>query len=326
MNIRIELYKIFNVVANEKSFSKAATKLYMTQSAVSQAIKQLENSIEIILFKRTSKGIELTDAGNMLYKYTSSALELLETGMHKIENLKSLDEGELKIGAADTISSYFLLPRLEMFHKLYPNIRIQVINRVTTETISLLKDGKIDIGFGNLPIYDDNIEIEKCMTVHDTFVAGNDFIEYKDKVFSRAEIAKLPLILLEKKSVSRKYVDKAFLESGLVITPSIELGAHELMLQLSKINLGISCVTREFSQNYIENGDVFELKQEEPIPERAIGFFYSKNLVLTPAMREFMSFLKNKQRIKKYTVWTEEGKKKSHTIVCDFFIFKTSIQ
>ena len=291
MNFRIEHYRIFNIVAESQSFSKAAQSLFMTQSAVSQAIKQLENSIDMILFKRTSKGVELTEAGEVLYKYTSSAMELLETGLLRIESLKALDDGELKIGASDTISSYFLLPRLEMFHKLYPNIKIKIINRVTSETVELLKSGKIDIAFGNLPIEDDSIEVIECMTVHDTFVAGNDYKEYKNRVFSHEEIAELPLILLENKSNSRKYVDKVFLESGQVLTPSIELGAHELLLQLAKINLGVSCVVREFSEEYLKNDFVFELKQKNPIPKRAIGYCYSKTLHLTPTMQEFMSFL-----------------------------------
>ena len=267
MNFRIEQYRIFNVVAKSQSFSKAAENLFMTQSAVSQAIKQLESSIDMILFKRTSKGVELTEAGNILYKYTSSAMELLETGLLKVEALKTLDEGELKIGASDTISTHFLLPRLEMFHKLYPSIKIKIINRVTSETIELLKNGKIDIAFGNLPIEDESLEVIECMKVHDTFVAGNDYKDYKEKTFSHDDIAKLPLILLESKSNSRKYVDKVFLESGQALTPSIELGAHELLLQLAKINLGVSCVVREFSQEYLKNNFVFELKQKNPIPQ-----------------------------------------------------------
>ena len=291
MNFRTELCKIFNVVANTKSFSKAANELFMTQSAVSQAIKQLEISVNMILFKRTAKGVELTEAGNILYKYTSSAMELLETGLHKLENLKTLEDGELKIGAGDTISSYYLLQRLELFHKLYPNIKIQIVNRVTTESIELLKKGTIDIAFGNLPLEDNTIEIKECMTVHDIFVAGENFKQFKDKNFSRAEIAKMPLILLEKKSNSRQYIDKIFLESGFEITPSIELGAHELLLQLAKINLGVSCVVKEFSENYLKNNEIIEVKQQNPIPERAIGFCYLKNLVITPAMKEFMKFL-----------------------------------
>ena len=291
MNFRIEQYRIFNVVAKCKSFSKAAGELYMTQSAVSQAIKQLEIAIDIILFIRTPKGVELTEAGNILYKYTSSAMELLETGVVKIEALKSLDEGELKIGASDTISAYYLSPRLEMFHKLYPNIKIKIINRVTSETIDLLKNGKIDIAFGNLPLEDETIEIIECMTVHDTFVAGNDFKSLREKDFSCEDIAKLPLILLEQKSNSRRYVDRFFLEAGQVLNPSIELGAHELLLQLAKINLGVSCVVREFSEEYLKNDFVFELKQKNPIPQRAIGYCYCKNLPLTPTMKEFMTFL-----------------------------------
>lgn len=291
MDFKTELYKIFTVVASNGSFSKAADELFMTQSAISQSIKQLESSIDMILFKRTPKGVELTEAGEVLYRYTSSAMQLLETGLTKIEALKTLEEGELKIGAADTISSHFLLSRLEMFHKMYPNIKIQIINRVTTECIELLKKGKIDIAFGNLPIEDDEVHIIECMKIHDTFVFGNDYEELKSKTLTREEISKLPLILLEKKSNSRKYVEKTFLESGLVLKPSIELGAHELLLQLAKINLGVSCVVKEFSEDYIDTNSVFELKQKEPIPERTIGYFYSKNLLLTPTMKEFMKFL-----------------------------------
>ena len=228
MNFRIELYKIFNTVATTQSISKAANELFMTQSAVSQAIKQLENSIDMVLFIRTAKGVELSEAGNTLYKYTSSAMELLDTGLYKLESLKSLDEGELKIAASDTISIYYLSPRLEKFHKMYPNIKIKIINRVTSESIELLKSGKVDIAFGNLPFEDNNLEIKKCMTIHDTFVAGNDFITKKNK---------------------------------------------------------------EFSENYLNDGLLFELKQKNPIPERAIGFCYSKNLLLTPAMKAFMTFL-----------------------------------
>ena len=284
MIFHVEQYRIFNVAAQTNSFSKAAETLFMTQSAVSQSIKQLECSIDTVLFKRTGKGVELTEAGNILYKYTSSAMKLLETGLIRLEALKSLDDGELKIGASDTISSHFLLPHLEVFHKLYPNIKIQIINRVTTEAIELLKNGKIDIALVNLPIDDDVVEIKKCMTVHDTFVAGNGFKHLKNKALTRDDIYKLPLILLEGKSNSRQYVDKVFLETGQILTASIELGAHELLLQLAKINLGVSCVIKEFSKEYLDNNDLFEIKQKQPIPERAIGYCYSKNLHLTPSM------------------------------------------
>jgi len=132
------------------------------------------------------------------------------------------------------------------------------------------------------------------MKVHDTFVAGNNYNKYRDKLFSLEDISKFPLILLENKSNSRKYVNKFFLKHGIVLTPSIELGAHELLLQLAKINLGVSCVVKEFSEEYLNNNFVFELKQKTPLPERAIGYCYSKNLHFTPAMKKFISFLDQK--------------------------------
>lgn len=302
MDIKIELYKIFNIVAGEKSFSKAAAKLFMTQSAVSQAIKNLENTLDTVLFIRSPKGIELTEAGTILYRYTSSAMEILETSILRLDALKNLEEGELKIGASDSITSHFLLQYLESFHKIYPNVKIKIINRVTNKTIELLKSGKIDIAFINMPIEIDNIEVIKCIDIHDTFVAGNGFKNYKNKVFTREEISKLPLILLEKKSNSRMFVENCFIESGLNLTASIELGAHDLLLELAKINLGISCVTKEFAKDYLNNNDLFELKQKEPLPKRAIGLCYSKALPITPTMQKFMEFVRFGNVSKKRTL------------------------
>jgi len=86
-------------------------------------------------------------------------------------------------------------------------------------------------------------------------------------------------------------IDNVFLESGLILTPAFALGAHEVLLQLAQINLGVSCVIKEFSTSYLDNHSLFELKQENPIPERAMGYCYSKNLPFSPAMKKFIKFL-----------------------------------
>ncbi|MEG0457062.1 MAG: LysR family transcriptional regulator, partial [Oscillospiraceae bacterium] len=125
----LELYKVFKTVADTKSFSAAAKKLYITQPAISQGIKQLENDANTTLFIRNSKGVTLTAEGEMLYGYVSSAFDLLSTGEERLIKMKKLLDGELKIGAGDTISEHFILPILEKFHNLYPNIKIQLINR-----------------------------------------------------------------------------------------------------------------------------------------------------------------------------------------------------
>ena len=287
----LEHYKIFNAAAECRNLSRAAEKLYMTQSAVSQAIRQLELSLSVTLFTRSRKGVELTEEGRLLYDYTSQAIELLNTAEKRIESRKELSEGELRIGASDTISSHFLLDKLERFHSLYPKINLQVVNRVTNDTISLLKNGSLDIAFGNLPINDEQLEVRKCLDVHDVFVCGSEFVANMKESYSSKELSDLPLILLEKKSNSRNYVDRIFSKSGLTLKPVFELGAHELLLQFAQINLGISCVIREFSQKYLDDRLVFELPAEEPLPERAIGCYYPKNIMLSPAAKKFLELI-----------------------------------
>lgn len=293
MEIRMDLYRIFNVTASSSSISEAAEKLYMTQSAVSQSIKQLESLLDTALFVRTRKGIELTSEGEILKEYTSGAIELISTGQKRLSSFKELNEGELIIGAGDTISSYYLLPLLEKYHKLYPGIRIEIINRVSNEAVELLKAGKIDLAFVNLPINDHTLDITECIDVHDIFVAGKSFEHLRNKELSRREISELPLILLEKKSRSRNYVDSVFEKSGCVLNADIELGAHELLLQLASINLGVSCVIKEFSKKYLEEGDVFEIKQKNPIPARSVGCCSSKRITLSPAALKFLEMARS---------------------------------
>ncbi|SHD78156.1 LysR family transcriptional regulator [Schnuerera ultunensis] len=266
MSIKLDLYKIFCKVAKLGSFSKAAKSLYMTQPAVSQAIMQLESELEIRLFTRTPRGVVLTNEGEILFEYANSAINLINVGEKKIIESKNLMAGELRIGVGDTISRYFLLPFLEEFHSKYPKIKLKVINRTTLELTDLLKSGEVDVAICNLPVKDSTLEIMELMDIHDIFVCGE---KYKDRIsipLSFNEIADLPLILLEPKSNSRLYVEKYILSKGVKIEPEIELGSHDLLLEFARINLGISCVVKEFSKEYLKNKLIYEVKLCEEIP------------------------------------------------------------
>ena len=289
MYIKLEQYRIFNAVAAAGSISGAAENLYMTQSAVSQTIKQLENSLDTTLFVRSSRGVALTAEGEMLHSYSLQALQTLNAAEARLRSMKALNEGELRIGASDTISDHYLLPVLEEFHRMYPRIRIQVVNRVTSEAAVMVKAGKIDIGFGNLPFEDDRLCIEPCMQVHDIFVAGSAFRTSEE--LTDEQIAALPLILLEKTSSTRNNLDSYFLSRGITLTPEIELGAHELLLKFASINLGVSCVIKEFSERYLDGEVLSQINMKTPLPARHIGFFYQKNFFLSPAAKKFIDLL-----------------------------------
>ena len=298
MSIKLDLYKVFCEVAKCGSFSKAAKELYMTQPAVSQSIMQLERELQIRLFTRMPKGVALTNEGEILFEYINSAMNLIGTGEKKLKETKGMMIGELKIGVGDTISRYFLMPYLEMFHRKYPNITLKIINRTTLELCDMLKSGEIDIAICNLPIDDSAIESKPCLTVQDIFVCGEQYKDLAKNPIDILSLSSLPLILLEGKSNTRKYIEKYFLENGVKITPEIELGSHDLLLEFAKINLGIACVIREFSHDYMKDGSLYEIKLKEEIPNRSIGFCYLKSVSLSVASRKFVEIVESKEVIK----------------------------
>lgn len=295
MSIKLDLYKVFCEVAKCGSFSKAAKELYMTQPAVSQSIMQLERELQVRLFTRMPKGVALTNEGELLFEYINSAMNLIGTGEKKLKETKGMMIGELKIGVGDTISRYFLMPYLEKFHRKYPNIKLKIINRTTLELCDMLKSGEIDIAICNLPIDDSAIESKPCLTVQDIFVCGEHYKDLAKNPIDILSLSSLPLILLEGKSNTRKYIEKYFLENGVKITPEIELGSHDLLLEFAKINLGIACVIREFSHDYMKDGSLYEIKLKEEIPNRSIGFCYLKSVSLSVASRKFVEIVENKE-------------------------------
>ncbi|TPG68191.1 LysR family transcriptional regulator [Brevibacillus laterosporus] len=292
---KLDLYKVFCKVGKSESFSKAAKDLYMTQPAVSQAIMQLERELDIRLFNRTPKGVSLTTEGSLLFEYVNSAINLIEVGEKKILEFKNLTTGELKIGVGDTISRYFLLPYLEAFHNRYPNIKFNIVNGTTLEICSILKSGEVDIAICNFPLDDPTLELRSCIDIHDIFVCGEKYKNIFSKPLSLDELVKLPLILLETKSNSRKYVEDYMISRGIKISPEFELGSHDLLLEFAKINLGIACVTKEFSQEYLHKGLLYEIRLIEEIPKRNIGVCFLKSVPLSPASTKFVEIIENKQ-------------------------------
>lgn len=151
MNISYDWYKIFYEVAKTKNITDASKNLYVSQPAVSQIIKQLEEKLKVELFIRTQKGVGLTKEGEILYNYISAAIEKIIIGEKKLEEQINLESGEIRIGSSDMCLKYYLLPYLEEFQVKYPKIKINITNCPTPETIKLLEEDKIDFGLISQP-------------------------------------------------------------------------------------------------------------------------------------------------------------------------------
>lgn len=279
MNIDFELYRIFYVVANNGNITKASEELNISQPAISKSIKKLEEQLGGQLFIRTKRGVILTEEGKEFYNYIKQAIEYINNAENKFTDLINLETGCIKIGISTTLTKEFLLPYLEKFHTLYPKIDIKIITNLTSDLITKLKSGLIDIVILNLndKNYGNDIDIIKCMKINDCFVVNSKYKNLINKEVSLKEINNYPLILQSKGSNTREFLDNIAKGKGIVFNPNIELASYSLVVEFAKIGLGIGYVTKEYIKDELNNKKLFELKTKEKIPSRYIGIALSKN-------------------------------------------------
>jgi len=295
MAVKLELYRVFKEVAESGNISAAAKNLYISQSAVSQSIKQLETALQARLFARSPRGVTLTGEGQMLYQYVRSALGLIATGEDKLSQAQQLLLGTLVIGASDTVTSFFLTQYLDAFHRLHPGIRLKIVSGRSAKVLSMLRSGAVDIAFASSPS-DTNLETWPCFKTHSVFVAGSHYPCDFDHVHTREEIAAFPLILLERKASSRVFLEQEFLKSGVSLTPEIELSSRSLLVSLAGIGLGVAGVTLEFVQKELDAGDIHLLKTDFEIPSRSVDMCTLRDVTPTAAAAAFMDMVRQGTR------------------------------
>ena len=291
MAVKLELYRVFREVAETGNISVAAKNLYISQSAVSQSIKQLETALQARLFARSPRGVTLTGEGQMLYQYVRSALSLLSTGEDKLSQAQQLLLGTLVIGASDTVTSWFLTPYLDEFHRQHPGIRLKIVSGRSAKVLSLLKSGAVDIAFASSPA-DSAVDSWPCFSTHSVFVAGSQYPCDFDHAHTRQEIADFPLILLERKASSRVFLEQEFLKSGVTLNPEIELSSRSLLVSLARIGLGVAGVTPEFVQDALDTGDIRLLKTDFSIPARSVDMCTLRDVAPTAAATAFMEMVR----------------------------------
>lgn len=292
MAVKLELYRVFKEVADTGNISLAAKNLYISQSAVSQSIKQLETALQARLFSRSPRGVSLTGEGQLLYEYVRNALGLLTTGENKLSQAQQLLLGTLVIGASDTVTGSFLTPYLESFHREYPGIRLKIVSGRSAKVLSLLRSGTVDIAFASSPS-DPGLTDWPCFSTHTAFVAGSGYGCDFDHVYTLDEIAAFPLILLERKASSRVFLEDYFLRRGVTLTPEIELSSRSLLVSLSRIGLGVAGVTLEFVRDALECGDIRALQTDFDIPARSVDMCTLRDVSPTAAAARFMEMVRH---------------------------------
>ncbi len=290
--VNLELYRVFYTVARCGSLTKAAEELYISQPAVSQAVKQLENQLGTSLFNRMHKGMELSkQGGELIFADVERALQLLSGVEDKLSELKHSATGTLRIGASETIFQYILADKIVAYNKKYPQVKIDLISDVSPKIIELLKSDRCDVGFLNLPIEEDD-EIRVSTTVallNDVFVAGEAYAELKGKELSVWDLQKYPLLLLEENTVARAALNHYAESLGAALRPAVEACSWDFMKQLVSDGMGIGCIPREYARRRLRDGELFELNVRPAMPTRSVGLALPKNSGMPFSLRAFIS-------------------------------------
>jgi DNA-binding transcriptional LysR family regulator len=243
------------------------------------------------LFIRSTKRVQLTPEGEILLRHIEPAMNLIRQGENQLLEANSLNGGQLRIGASDTICRYYLVPFLNEFHRLYPKVHIKVTNQTSIACAHLLEAGQVDLAITNYPNsgLSTGQSTRMIREFHDVFVANEAFSELKGKKVSLEELQKYPILMLDRKSTTSEFLHSMFQRHQLDLVPEIELSSNDLLIDLAKIGLGIAFVPDYLISEHDDS--LFTLDLDEDLPVRQLIVACNENVPISQAAKSFMEML-----------------------------------
>lgn len=291
MNISYDYYRVFYYVSKYKSFTAAARVLFNNQPNITRMMKKLEEELGCHLFIRQRHGISLTPEGEKLYAHVSVAYEHLLAGELEIARDKVLESGHITIAASEIALHCVLLPVLKQYRKLYPGIRIKILNQSTPQALRTLKDGLADFAIVTEPFdLQANISVEIIRSIQEVAVCSKEYGIEQGKILSNIQLDRYPLIGLEEHTSSFGFFADYFNSIGITYKPDVEAATADQILPMVRSDLGIGFVPTDFLQNEnLENLVVLTMDRE--VPKRNICILKRKDTALTISAHELEKML-----------------------------------
>lgn len=293
MENNLNLYYIFYTVALHKNISGAAKELYISQPAISKAISKLEQSLDVILFHRSSRGVTLTMEGELLFTQVQTAFSAIRHGEEQLKKVNELGISQISIGVSITLCKYVLLPYLQQFVKDNPHIKVTITCHPTMETLRDIDNSVTDIGVVGIPSLPNGLTYIPFREIQDTFVTTDRYLEnLKIRVGNdrKAILNNATFMMLNKENISRKYVDMYLSSHQITMDNIIEINTMDLLIELAKIDLGIACVIKDFVKDELDDHSLTEVSLGRAIPKRKLGLVYKDDTIMTNAMKKFISY------------------------------------
>jgi LysR family transcriptional regulator, transcriptional activator of the cysJI operon len=291
--MQIDSFRVFRDLVESQSFSKAALMNHITQSAVSQQIRSVEERFRIPLIERSSKRFALTREGEMLYQASKEIIAQFDSLQHQFNEMRNIISGTIRIATVYSIGLHELPPYLKRFLKEFPNVNVHVEYRRSNQVYEDIQSNTCDLGLVAFPVQKKNLKTEAfkkdrlvviCHPNHP--LASKPEIEVKD-------LAQLKFIGFEPDIPTRRAVDKMFRDAQLETKPVMEFDNIETVKRAVEIDAGISIVPRATIEQEMKAGSLCAIEFKHRPYFRPLGIVYKSGRVLSPALKRFLKNLKD---------------------------------
>ncbi|MBK1722035.1 LysR family transcriptional regulator [Thiocystis violacea] len=290
MHISLRQLRVFEAVAHNHSYTRAAEELHLSQPAVSMQVRQLEDEIGLPLFERLGKRIVTTEAGRELYHYSRAINRALREMEEVLESLKGINRGSLQVAVASTVN-YFAPRLLAVFQKRYPgiNLRLDVTNREML--VQMLDSNSVDLVLMGLPPKNVEVESEAFMDNPLVVVAPPDHPLAHQHCIPVERLAEETFVMREAGSGTRKAMERFFSERGLLIRHGMQMTRNEAVKQAVRSGLGLSVVSLHTIELELETRRLVTLDVEGFPDRRQWYLVYRRGKRLSPAASAFRDFV-----------------------------------
>lgn len=246
--------KVFQVVAEEGSFTQAARALSVSQPAVTIHIQELERHYGVRLFDRGGRRATLTDVGQTLFEYAQRIFTLAEEAEHALENAGELRAGRLRILGSLTVGAYYLPPVIRVFRTKFPDIHVILSVDNSQRVVERIANLQEDVGFLSGPVRDERLLVRPFLEDELVLLVPSGHVWSSRRTVSLHELGEQPMILREPGSATRALVEERLHQAGIRPRVSMELGSNEAIKRSVEMGMGISLLSGTIARREAEAG------------------------------------------------------------------------
>jgi len=289
--MQVETFKIFCDLVETGSFSKAAVLSNITQSAVSQQIRALENRFKVTLIERGRRNFSLTGEGEAFLEASREILNVYDHLGDRLHELRDIVAGDVKIASIFSIGLHELPPYLKEFRRIYPGVEVHVEYRRSSEVYSMVQDGEVDLGLVSYPTKRNGIMSELFMKDRLVVICDPNHRLAANKQIRIEELADEKFIAFEPDLPTRKIIDRHLREHGVSIKQMMEFDNIETVKRAVEIENGISIVPQTTVAGEVRSGSLVAVEIIDPEMWRPLGILLKRNRSRSPAQRELIGML-----------------------------------